>query len=936
MLQHISKTVNLDEMISRFPGMLYAIQEKTDEYGISYYDYDTVSGFTGGDYGRIVNDIELPEEIVNILSAETDIYINIPVPSDDSHKTDIKYYGEFYTIGESTQNSIDRLTSNLKKGESLNYYYIKDNDIYSYNRKITSASNITDVILDSTKHKYLTFKTAQNWYEFFNSYKEMTTAYRFKTIRYDNYSGYVEGEYGTGSIITGSTADNVFSARGGDVMYSWLKENIFKEYETKIQDAGNKLIYHQIEGKHVPYFMTYPQILEWKKWFKQYGDNYGFYQKTCSEVANENYISSNQLLSNLSVESIGCMFKEWTEKGGDTMYEWLSSIKNYTDYPKQLKSATITLPVFINNSIYNLGEETLLSDEWVGGKKYTEGEIFSIEDTCYQLSGNGGSSFNKCLYENSPSDVINRNDIYSGCFATNLLYSFNENGEYIVSPSRYRMGIKCPIVYGNVFYIGNVIYNVINTQYIIFTNTYGIEMYFRVFYSGDKRPYCIINGNAYYGHDGYIYMYGNDCDEYNSKYKIYDKSDFIYFKEHYIKVDDNGQIVLNVMNTGDETLDESLSSTYDEYDGYFEYGNKFYFIKNGELSNNDNDWVLLIKQSMKAPATLTEDSYFIDSDNKIAYVIKKYTVYDISVGSGTTESKLDTFMIKETIHDLAGNTIYGMKKDSASTLPNEGEIMGIPFKKKYAFDTEKTDEVYSLGGYRNYLFGDILTDIKYKYLISGDTYEDIEDENKIYEMSTWESGYTLYADFYYVMGGIIKLTGDSEYNYEWIGNIESESANPNYKKGIIFKETRELELLPQRFCLCPIKSKNLKNTSRFIDYEIIYYINIKDNPQSIGTDSITNETVTANLASFTYYKELSKTDDGKYYFKLDDGYTNSPTFRREFNIGNIGPKTVKSSIYMDRGNASSLARHFALGECKSLESLVQYQNGALTIMNNEG
>ena len=47
MLQHISKTVNLDEMISRFPGMLYAIQEKTDEYGISYYDYDTVSGFTG-------------------------------------------------------------------------------------------------------------------------------------------------------------------------------------------------------------------------------------------------------------------------------------------------------------------------------------------------------------------------------------------------------------------------------------------------------------------------------------------------------------------------------------------------------------------------------------------------------------------------------------------------------------------------------------------------------------------------------------------------------------------------------------------------------------------------------------------------------------------------------------------------------------------------
>lgn len=924
MIEHIQRQINKNDIISYFPGMLYGYKTKYDDYNNLYKEFDSVKNDYNGNYNLIITDIEIPSNLISAITDYTDIYINIPT-SYNGTITDIKYYGDYYLIDNLSQKNIYELTNNLNNGEKLTYYYIYNNDIYSYNNKITKGTLISDITLDnSTKHKYLTYKTLHKWYLFFKFYDKKRTSYNTKSIRYNTCMEMFNTEFdGIGDSSLYIKYDNLYIARGGDNMYKWLTDNIFVEYETIKSTNDNQYI--QIDGENVPKYMPYPQIIQWKSWFKIYGNeginNYGFYKKSCEESIE--YKKTNYSISGYSDGEIGCFYREWTKKGGDDMYDWLMD-KNFNDNTSfQMKSSSFYIPLLISNSINNLGEETILSEEWIPGHTYNKGDIFTFDEICYQSDNGNGYEYKDCTKEIifNNNGLFNRNNINSAEQLANCeIFSYNEDNIFICNPTRFRMAKQCKIISGDFFYINNEYYDVITSDYIEVEDYLKNIRYFIVQYYGNKKSYCKIKKDIYEGDENYINLKIKKCQI--KKYIIYHNGRFILYNGKYIKV--------NADNTLNLSINNETELTYTNFIGRFEYNNNIFRINRNydvEYPNSLGNKIISQSDMEISNIPLYNDSYYIDFNNLIAYVIKKYMIYNIEISSGNTESKLNTFIRQDMLCDNAGNKINGyFNTTENNSYPTEGQILSIPIEKYYTSDLSKTDEIYtiksSLDGVEYdkplyYLFGDILTDISYYYLNS-DNEETIIAESQIYNKDLWDE-YEIYCRFTYVMGGIIKLIKENDsYHYQWIGNIDSESSNSNYHTGIIYTEERKLELDSEKYYL-----NNL-------DYEIIYYINIKDNYKTIFIGD-NNEISSANVATFKYYKDY---DSKNKTFLFDDSYITSPTFRQEYNLGISGLKNVTSDIYMDRGNAASFAMHLALGECKSFDALSKYQNGSIKIINN--
>jgi hypothetical protein len=662
--------------------------------------------------------------------------------------------------------------------------------------------------------------------------------------------------------------------------------------------------------------MTYPQITEWKKWFSRYGNDYGFYKKTCDEITDISYIDKNIYLKSYTRTKVSCLYREYAKRGGDIMYDWLNNII-FEELPKkyQLNDSTFHIPTLIYNEIYNLGEETPLSEEWSPGRKYNKGNIFTYSDNCYQLSGDGGYSYDSCYNEYSIKDSFNRLNSDSGNMTIDFnYYSYNEENKFIKNPSRERMGNKCEIYSGLVFYIQGNIYSSFTIDYIEIPNQITNDIdYVRVNYYSNGIPFAYYNGHTYMGKNGKISYRKNNCGDLIS-FDINKNGIFMLYNENYIKVntEDNSVIIKN-----DKTNDSYLNDTYFGYDSYFYYNYSPYFIKGDTVAFNES-WIKLKDDEFKEIKDLENTSFFINDLGTYCWVINPYKVYDIKIGSGTTSSKLDTFYQLNKLCDMNGNIMNGVFSGSTEkTYPNENEILGFGISKYYVSNVEPTEDTYSIemGNPLQktncyYLFGNIITDIKYFYQ-SGNSDTDLAEikESDIYDSNMWESGFPIYATFEYVMGGIIKMINENgNYHYEWIGNDITEKENKDYNLCVKYKEQRELTLQSEKYFI-----NNL-------DYEIIRYINIEGEQLSA-------------VANFTYVKKINEVN-GINYSEFDDGYINSPTFREEYNIGNFGLKKVESDIYMDRGNSSSFAKHFAIGECLTLESLSQYQNGGVKIINN--
>lgn len=896
-MEHISKKISLVKIRSYSPSMINAFNSKSG-------NFDNVISMQNGNYGMIPTDIELPSNLVSLISEQTDIYINISTKNNN----DRTVYGDIFNIEEKSEVNFEVIKSKIDGNAEINYYYIFENNIYS--NQITPLSIYSDLSNNATLHKFMTFNHLQEWFLFFKKYFTLLTVDKSKMIKYPSYLEYLLKEKGLTKSDADkiNTLDNTFNSRGGEVMYNFLKDYIFINFPTTIE--GNDGI-KQIIGKKVPYFMSYPQVLQWKSIFKKYND-YGFNSINENSI-NVSFINGNSFLSSYTVSQVCCTYNEYEEMGGKDMYDWLQT-KKYSGLSEdlQLNTSTLHVPILLTQAISNLGEETPLSEEWVEGRTYNNGEIFTYIEDCYQVSGNNGYSYDNCLKEFSIDGVFNRLNISGNNNSfINRYFTYNENNGYISIPNRWNVGIKYILNNGTCFLIDNVVYKQFQNDYIVIENQ-SKNSYYKVEYLNNRQSYCEINGIKYLGDDKNIILRNvGNCNGNNLSNKIspiLKNGSFIdYNNELFMSI--NGEITIDVV--------------YNSYDAFFLYNGEALMVNGNTVDSLDLGSKIETTLEMDKVENLSIDSYYVDRTNNYVYVIKKYTIYDSFIGSGTTESKLDEFSPLNNVCDLAGNYLKGVFLTSLDKkYPSEGDILKIPYVCYSTNSLSLTDNTYSADGLTEscyYLFGNILTDIKFYRSTADGGMETLLNQNELYETSKNWTKYDYYVKFNYVMGGIIrqiKPDGSADFHYEWIGNIPSESSNIDYHTGIIYEELRKLDLKSEKYYI---------NSQ---DFQTVFYVDVLDSNEIEYIND--NEQAFVNKASFYYYK----LENNENSFIFDKGYMNSPTFRQEYNIGNSSLKKVDSNIYIDRGNASSFTRQFALGECRTFESLKRYQNGSLKIINN--
>ena len=896
-MEHISKKISLVKMRSYAPSMINAFDSKSGTF-------NSVISEQNGNYGMVPSDIELPSNLVNLISEQTDLYVNILTISDN----DKAIYGELFNIENKNEYNFEYVKSKLSDGVKINYYYILENNIYS--NVITSSTNYNDLLSSAILHKFMTFTHLQEWFSFFKKYYDILSVKKGKLFRYSSYEDYLLYEKGITKSEAAeiNTYDKLFTARGGESMYNFLKDYIFTKFQTIIEKNDEV---RQINGKKVPYYMSYPQIMQWKSEFKKYTD-YGFYKLKDASIDNA-FVSGNVLLSSYTVSQVCCMFKEYNDMGGDDMKEWLETI-NYIEFPNNLllNTSTFHFPILLSQTISNLGEETPLAEDWVEGRLYNNNEIYMYNEDCYQVSGNSGYSYDNCLKEFNVDGVFNRlNKLDDNYSFINHYFAYNENNVYISTPNRWNVGIKCALNITNCFLIDNIVYKQFQSDYIVVENQ-GKSSYYKVEYLNNRQSYCEINGIKYLGDDKNIFLRNiGNCLNDNTSNKIspiFKNGLFIKYK---------GELLMPINGT------INIDTVYNSYDAYFVYNGDTLMVNGNTIDSSDIGSKIELSSDMDKIENLLIDSYYVDRDNESVYIIKKYNIYDTFIGSGTTESKLDEFIQLNNLCDLNGNYIKGnFISSSNQKYPSEGNILNIPYICYTTSNISLTDKTYSAEGLTEscyYLFGNILTDIKfYRATADGDK-ELLVNQNEVYENSENWAKYDYFVKFNYVMGGIIrqiKPEGSNDFHYEWIGNIPSESANPDYHTGVIYEEFRKLDLKTEKYYM---------NSQ---DFQSIFYIDVLDSNDIEDIED--NDQALINKASFYYYKLENNGNS----FIFDKGYMSSPTFRKEYNIGNSSLKKVDSNIYIDRGNASSFSRHFALGECRTFESLRKYQNGSLKIINN--
>lgn len=934
MVDNIQKKIRLNSITSHIPGILPSYKSAYDEYNVSYKEYGTVYDEKNGNYGLIPTDFQIPQSFIEKITDKTDIWINIKTPLNSSERD---FYGEFYLIEALSHRQFNKLLSYAKRTlKTIAYIFIYENDLWKCS--IDSDTEYSDIFKKKIRIKFLTYSTAHKWYRFFKEYNKMLTVTGSETYNYNSLQEYSKTSLNDlASYDYYVEMDKLYEARGGYDFFKWLNDYVFSYYKVYGSKEENGKI-NTITGKDVPSYMYFPQRKEWLGWFKK---NSYFSGKTCSEILSEK--NSISALSSMTDSKVICQYNEWTDRGGDKMFEWLlNNVKEY-NIDGALNTSAIHIPIEITNTISNLGEETELGEYWEGGKEYKKGNVFFYEDTCYKVTMDSiPSKYNDCsnTFEFDKKYCENNLLSTSGDYAINYSkYSYNTNNEYIINPTRFRMADTYQIVSGAFFYINGIIYSAIASNYITVqtgsqkkeltikyesndvltseTSSY-ITKFYPVFFYSDGRSYCDVNGERFIGNKKEILFRENiNCDA--VKYTISDSKEyFIFYDGRYVMASSN-------------PIKITIQDDYYAYNSYFN-GSKGIGLLSGDtnisLSGDYSNYVWIDESGMNLSNQLLYPSFYVDKNSMKAFIVEPYDVYDISQVSGTIESRLDNFLPNDYVVDNMGNMIGTFFENQKNTFPNSGEIIGKRFKEHYITNIDKETEAYMFESKRyNYLFGDILENITYYYEdSSGNTGICNDKEIKIMnDSSSWNiSGYSFSANFEYVTGCVIKLFKDDKTSsifYSWIGDIPSESGNANFKKGIIYNEIRKLKLVEKLYVLNNLNS-----------YPVYFIDTIANTNFFYRSDNY--EPYSANMATFKYYRDFDEID-GIRYANLDESLFNaSPTVRINYNLKVSIPKKIKTDIYIDRGNGTSFSRHFALGECKSLEALTQYQDGGLKIINN--
>lgn len=168
--------------------------------------------------------------------------------------------------------------------------------------------------------------------------------------------------------------------------------------------------------------------------------------------------------------------------------------------------------------------------------------------------------------------------------------------------------------------------------------------------------------------------------------------------------------------------------------------------------------------------------------------------------------------------------------------------------------------------------------------------------------STDESDGVVYIDFVYVKNTLVKYDDNGK------AYLVTDTNNNIY--GVVCREHCKLNKLSALYYLTPTDC-----------YPIYYYQVIRDTETVYSSDYDT--TISVNMTDFEFMPAM---------YAMEDTIA-APLLRKEELLGITGPENTTKNIYIDRGYATALEKHLKLGDITSFETLENYGNGTLTVLN---
>ena len=446
---------------------------------------------------------------------------------------------------------------------------------------------------------------------------------------------------------------------------------------------------------------------------------------------------------------------------------------------------------------------------------------------------------------------------------------------------------------------------------------------YQVYYDYENNPYITIGKKNYYG------LYDYNAKNYTFNFK--NIPNLTITRANVVIVDNSiYEVKKETVNGVDKCTIKANGVTYNKIHAYSVInGNRIYFNDNyevivpykdgNEIKYEENVHVLGPKINddydlQDDPSGVTSGfAYCVSDSGDILYVHQKdYVVYNNTLLSGTTESKLSCFLSSNLEVDNIGNKLPGLLQESNKNK----SWLTLPHKPKTIvhITTENDDKVWcdyleSITFYYSDSFGNKVAKIEYeddldissvesklKEQLSGSTSDDMFGSEHFLVSD-------LKCEFKYHMGCIIIRTTNSDSTYSY--SIEDGKSGVTYYDNVtLIKKQCEFYL----------------NNTSF--YMMNYYDMIFETKNY--TDDTYGHNVTVPIAKFSC--KMNSFDN--------DNYVNFPLIREEYKLGSSSHEKIESDIYINRGTARAIDNHIKLMEVRSLESLEQYGNGYFKIIKN--
>ena len=743
--------------------------------------------------------------------------------------------------------------------------------------------------------KTVSYNTLVNWYHFIEFYVELLSInLSCGEIKYSNAVEYYNVEKQPKYKLSeceefDSKCKEILlyfkNTDGGSnivELYSYLTQTYFPKYviEDKYKDIWNKS------------YLSLAEVHKWIKWFEERNDLYGN-------------------IENCSESDDCCDCEKYKQLGGLNTYNKLKEFILQIEKPSGLTDAYATIPIILSTTIDDMGEYSIFYEEWVPGHDYgNQGHIVvNYDGESYILKEEKfGSSYNSYKELEFKFDDWTKADIKSQEEGVVGKYAYNHDGKLCIDDD---INIKNMSKSYNINTNGNLGFYVIkgvpyrcNEMNVVSVN----DKLYQVYYDYENNPYITIGKKNYYG------LYNNGGYTFNFK------------GNHDLTIQVRDVVIVD--NSIYEVSGTSITSNNIIYNKVHAYsvinGNKIYFDENYNVivPYKDENEIKYETTEQVLGSKINNDDLLHDSSvvafgycvsGNVLYVHQKdYVIYDNTLLSGTTESKLSCFLSANLAVDNIGNQLLGLLQESNKNK----SWLTLQYKPKTIvhITTENEDKVWcdyleSITFYYSDSFGNRLAEEKYKDNLDISLIESILKEKFSRSTSddTFGSEHFLVSDlkceFKYHMGCVIikKKNADGTYDY----SIENSNSGVTYYDNVtLIKKQCEFYL----------------NNTSF--YMMNYYDMVFDTKNY--TDDTYGHNVTVPIAKFSC--KMNSFDN--------NNYVNFPLIREEYKLGSSSHEKIESDIYINRGTARAIDNHIKLMEVRSLESLEQYGNGYFKIIKN--